>query len=97
MDFIKKIFSFFSNVIKDKSLDNKKLELFSTDKYKKLEHTNHKKCPNCGFESHTNREIQKYFGLMHIDNHIYIQSWCRECRKGNAAKQKDNNENIEIF
>ena len=97
MDFIKKIFSFFSNVIKDKSLDDKKLELFNTDEYEKLEHTNHKKCPNCGFESHTNREIQKDFGLMHINNHTYIQSWCRECRKGNAQKEEDNNKNIEIF
>jgi len=95
VDFIKKMFSFFSNAIKNKNLDEKKLELFDTDKYEKLEHTNHKKCPNCGFESHTNREIQKGFGLMHIDNHTYIQSWCRECRKGNTPKQKDNN--IDIF
>ena len=89
------MFSFFSIAIKDKNLDEKKLELFNIDEYEKLEHTNHKKCPNCGFESHTNREIQKDFGLMHIDNHTYIQSWCRECRKGNTPKQEDNN--IEIF
>ena len=97
MDFIKKIFSFFPNLIKDKSLDEKKLELFNIDEYEKLEHTNHKKCPNCGFESHTNREIQKDFGLMHINNQTYIQSWCRECRKGNTQKEEDNNKNIEIF
>ena len=97
MCFIKKIFSLFSNIIKDKNIDDKKLELFNADEYKKLEYSNHKKCPNCGFESHTNKEIQKDFGLMHIDNHTYIQSWCRECRKGNTPKQKDNNENIELF
>ena len=58
MVFIKKIVTFFLNAIKDKNLDEKKLELFNTAEYEKLEHTNHKKCPNCGFESHTNEDIK---------------------------------------
>ena len=97
MGFITKIFRTLLKILGKNNFKNKELQLFDVEKYKKPKHPNYKKCPNCGLESHTNEEIQKDFGVMHIDNYTYIQSWCRECRKGHTPKEKKDKENIDLF
>ena len=97
MGFIKKILQTLLKMVKKENPKEKELQLFDIKKYKKPNHPNYKKCPNCGFESHTNKEIQKDFGLMQMGNYTYIQSWCRECRKGHAPKEKKDKENINLF
>ena len=97
MDFIAKIFQTLLKIVGRNDFKEKELELFDVEKYKKPKHPNYKRCPNCGLESHTNEDIQKDFGVMHIDNYTYIQSWCRECRKGHASKEKKDKENIDLF
>ena len=97
MSFITNIFRTFLEIIgKDTSTDEK-LQLFDVEEYKNPKHANYKKCPNCGFESHTNEDIKKDFGVMYKENYTYIQSWCRECRKGHAPKEKEDREKSDLF
>ena len=97
MNFITKILQILLNIIKKENSEEKKLQLFDIEKYKKPKHPNYKKCPNCNLESHTNEEIQKDFGLIQMGNYTYIQSWCRKCRKGNTPREKNNKENMNLF
>jgi len=97
MGFITNIFQIFLKIIGKKHSTEGKLQLFDVEEFKNPIHPNYKKCPNCGFESHTNEEIQKDFGVMQKENYTYIQSWCRECRKGHAIKEKEDKADSELF
>mgnify|MGYP007063598544 CR=1 FL=1 len=97
MGYITKIFHFFLKNYREKHSREEKLQLFDVEEYKNPTHANYKKCPNCGFESHTNEEIRRYFGVMHKENYTYIQSWCRECRKGHTIKEKETTEHSVLF
>ena len=97
MDFITNIFKTFLKIIGRDSSTEEMLQLFDVEEYKNPTHPNYKKCPNCGFESHTNEEIRRDFGVMHKENYTYIQSWCRECRKGHTTKEKKDRENSDLF
>ena len=97
MGFITNIFKTFLKIIGRNSSSEEKLQLFDVEEYKNPTHPNYKKCPNCGFESHTNEEIRRDFGVMHKENYTYIQSWCRECRKGHTTKEKEDREDSDLF
>ena len=98
MGFITNIFNFFLKIIGRDFSTEEKLQLFDVEEYKNPTHPNYKKCPNCGFESHTNEEIRRDFGVMHKENYTYIQSWCRKCRKGHATNnEKSDRENSDLF
>ena len=87
MNFIKAILRIFKGK-SHKTGKEKDLTLFDTSKYDRPGYTNYKKCPNCGLEGHTNQEIQENFGLINSGTHVYIQSWCRQCRKNYKAKDE---------
>ena len=97
MGFIGNIFQTLLKIIGRDSSTEEKLQLFDVEEYKNPTHPNYKKCPNCGFESHNNEEIRRDFGVMHKENYTYIQSWCRECRKGHTTKEKEDRENSDLF
>ena len=77
---IKKILEFL-NVNRSSEPRDKEQTLFDVSKYERPGYINYKKCPRCNKEAHTNKEVGDIFGLMNVRGHIYIQSWCRECRK----------------
>ena len=62
MGFITNIFEKLLKIISRNHSTDEKLQLFDVDEYKNPTHPNYKKCPNCGFESHTNEEIRRDFG-----------------------------------
>ena len=65
------------------------LTLFNVREYERPGYTNYKKCPNCGIEADSNKEIKNLFGLMNVGGHTYSQSWCKQCRKVSAQEKKD--------
>ena len=97
MWFITKTLNFFLKILRRNPSTEEKLQLFDVEEYKNPTHPNYKKCPNCGFESHTNEQIRRDFGVIHKENYTYIQSWCRECRKGHATKEKESREDSDLF
>ena len=97
MGSIANIFKNLLKIIGDDSSEKEKLQLFDVEEYRNPTNPNYKKCPNCEFESNTNEEIQRYFGVMHKESYTYIQSWCRKCRKGHAVKEKEDKENLDLF
>ncbi len=85
MRLLKKVFNIFFQ--KDlKTSEKKNLTLFDLDKFNRPSYTSNKKCPKCGVEANTNDEAVEMFGIMNIKNGVYIQSWCKSCRK---AKKKE--------
>ena len=63
--------------------------LFNVREYERPGYTNYKKCPNCGIEAETNKEIKNLFGLMNVGGHTYSQSWCKQCRKASAQEKNE--------
>ena len=88
MSIVDKIINFFkiSKPIAKKEGDP---TLFNVREYERPGYTNYKKCPNCGIEANTNKEIKNLFGLMNVGGHTYSQSWCKQCRKVSAQEKKD--------
>ena len=79
------------------SLEGREQTLFDTAKYDRPGHVNYKKCPHCEKEANTNHEAERMFGIMTVKGHRYIQSWCRECRKGQKAEAGNSPEGDSLF
>ena len=85
MKLFRKILKFF-NREDSQAHQKKKLTLFDLNEFNRPSYTRNKKCPKCGVEANTNDKAIKVFGVMNIKNGVYIQSWCKSCRK---AKKKE--------
>ena len=96
MGIIQKIVKFFSSK-KHSNEGEKVLTLFNTRDYNRPGHTNYKKCPHCEAEGNTNEEVRELFGFIHSSNHTYIQSWCKDCRKESASKEKNKDKEDLLF
>ena len=92
MSVIEKILTFFKNIKGSEKRSKRALTLFDTSEYERPGYINYKRCPQCKIEANTNREAKNIFGLMNIRGHIYIQSWCKECRKKHTIEEKENSE-----
>lgn len=92
MSIVQKILSFFKNIKDSDKKKEKSPTLFDTSQYERPGHINYKRCPQCKIEANTNKEVESIFGLMNVGGHIYIQSWCKECRKKHKSDAEENNE-----
>ena len=93
---LKKILDFLKPE-KISSLESREQTLFDTAKYDRPGYVNYKKCPHCEKEAYTNHEAERIFGIMTVKGHRYIQSWCRECRKGQKTEAEKSSEGDNLF
>ena len=93
MKFLSCIVNFFKNLKTSESEE----ELFQTEDYNRPNKVNHKICPQCGEQGTTNKDVINIFGKRTAYGHPDVQSWCKDCRKNKAKKNRDKNETKSLF